>query len=35
MNLLYKIEKAPDSIFHVNVRLGTKEYPQEDAQNPA
>lgn len=35
MNLLYKIEKAPDSSFHVNVRLGTKEYPQEDAQNPS
>jgi hypothetical protein len=35
MNLLYKIEKNPDPTFHVNVRLGTKEYPQEDAQNPS
>jgi hypothetical protein len=35
MNLLYKIEKTPDSRFHVNVRLGTKEYPPEDAQNPS
>jgi hypothetical protein len=35
MNLLFKIEKNPDRNFHVNVRLGTKEYPQEDAQNPS
>jgi hypothetical protein len=35
MNLLYKIERNPDRNFHVNVRLGTKEYPQEDAQNPS
>jgi hypothetical protein len=35
MNLLYKIEKNPDPTFHVNVRLGTNEYPQEDAQNPS
>jgi hypothetical protein len=35
MNLLYKIEKTPDPHFQVNVRLGTKEYPQEDAQNPS
>jgi hypothetical protein len=35
MNLLYKIEKSPDRGFHVNVRLGTKEYPPEDAQNPS
>jgi hypothetical protein len=35
MNLLYKIEKTSDRAFHVNVRLGTKEYPAEDAQNPS
>lgn len=35
MNLLYKIERNPDRSFHVNVRLGTKEYPQEDAKNPS
>ncbi len=35
MNLLYKIEKNPDRNFHVNVHLGTKEYPQEEAQNPS
>jgi hypothetical protein len=35
MNLLYKIEKAPEPGFHVNVRLGTKEYPLEEAQNPS
>jgi hypothetical protein len=35
MNLLYRIEKNPDPRFHVNVRLGTKEFPPEDAQNPS
>src|SRR5580700_5485863 len=35
MNLLFKIEKNPDPHFHVNVRLGTKEYPLEEAQNPS
>lgn len=35
MNLLYKIEQSPDRKFHVNVRLGTKEYPMEEAQNPS
>ena len=35
MNLLYKIEKNAGSSFHVNVRLGTKEYPKEDAKNPS
>jgi hypothetical protein len=35
MNLLYKAEKAPDRNFRVNVRLGTKEYPPEDSQNPS
>jgi hypothetical protein len=33
MNLLYKIEKAPDRAFHLNVRIGTKEYPKEDNPN--
>jgi hypothetical protein len=35
MNLLYKIEQNPDRNFHVNVRLGTKEYPAEEAENPS
>ena len=35
MNLLYKIEKNPDRNFHVNVRLGTKDYPAEEAKNPS
>jgi hypothetical protein len=35
MNLLYKIEKNPDPKFRVNVRLGTKEYPLEEARNPS
>ncbi|HTB14757.1 MAG TPA: hypothetical protein VK752_24460 [Bryobacteraceae bacterium] len=35
MNLLYRIEKNPDPRFHVNVRLGTKEFPPEDAKNPS
>jgi hypothetical protein len=35
MNLLYKIEKNPDRGFSVNVRLGTKEYPLEEARNPS
>jgi hypothetical protein len=35
MNLLYKIEKQPDHGFAVNVRLGTKEYPREEAKNPS
>jgi hypothetical protein len=35
MNLLYKIEQNPDRNFHVNVRVGTKEYPAKEAQNPS
>jgi len=35
MNLLFRIEKSPDPKFHINVRLGTKEYPTEEAQNPS
>jgi hypothetical protein len=35
MNLLYKSEAAPDRNFQVNVRLGTKEFPMEEAQNPS
>jgi hypothetical protein len=35
MNLLYRIEKNPDRSFHLNVRLGTKEYPREEAQDPS
>lgn len=35
MNLLYRIEKAPDRKFRVNVHVGTKEYPLAEAQNPS
>ena len=35
MNLLYRIEREPNPSFHVNVRLGTKEYPTEEASNPS
>jgi hypothetical protein len=35
MNLLYRVEKNPDRSFRVNVRLGTKEYPPDEAQNPS
>jgi hypothetical protein len=34
MNLLYRIEKKPDPSLHINVQLGTKEYPLEEARNP-
>jgi hypothetical protein len=35
MNLLCKIEKAPDRAFRLNVQIGTKGYPKEDARNPS
>jgi len=35
MNLLYKIEKKPDPALRLSVRLGTKEYPLEEARNPS
>jgi len=35
MNLLYKIEKNQDRHFHLNVRLGTKEFPLQEARNPS
>ena len=34
-NLLYKLENAPDPSLRVNVRLGSKEYPSEEAGNPS
>jgi hypothetical protein len=34
-NLLYKIEKGGNKPSGVTVRLGTKEYPAEDARNPS
>jgi hypothetical protein len=33
-NLLFKIEKTEDKKFSVNVRVGSKEYPAEEASNP-
>jgi hypothetical protein len=34
-NLLYKIEKGTNKNQGLTVRLGTKEYPAEDARNPS
>jgi hypothetical protein len=34
-NLLYVIVRAPAPKLDVNVRIGSKEYPKEDAANPA
>lgn len=33
-NLLFRVVPAPDPRLKVNVKLGTKEYPVEDAKNP-
>ena len=33
-NLLFRLVSAPDRRLKVNVKLGTKEYPMEDAKNP-
>ena len=33
-NLQFKLVSAPDPKLKLNVRLGTKEYPAEDAKNP-
>jgi len=35
MNLLYQGEKNPGRKFRLNVRLGTKEFPLEEAKNPS
>src|SRR5262249_16024122 len=34
-NLLFQIVPAPDRRFKISVKLGTPEYPLEDAKNPA
>jgi hypothetical protein len=34
-NLLYRAVSAPDPRYPINVRLGSKEYPQSDAADPA
>ena len=34
-NLLFRIVSAPDRSLKLNVRLGSKEYPLEDAKNPS
>ncbi len=34
-NLLFKIVSAPASQFAVNIKLGSKEYPKEDAADPS
>jgi hypothetical protein len=33
-NLLFRLVPAPDKNLKVNVKLGTKEFPQEEAKNP-
>jgi hypothetical protein len=33
-NLLFRIVPAPDPKVKINVRLGSKEYPAEEAKNP-
>jgi hypothetical protein len=33
-NLLFQLETAPDRRLKLNVKLGTREYPLEDAKNP-
>ncbi len=33
-NLLFKLVRAPDPHLKMTVKLGTKEYPMEDARNP-
>ena len=33
-NLLFKVVRAPDRNLKVNVKLGTRDYPLEDAKNP-
>ena len=33
-NLLYKLEAAPDRNLRLNVRLGSKEYPANEVNNP-
>jgi hypothetical protein len=35
MNLLYRIERVANRKLRVNIRLGTKEYPSEEARNPS
>ena len=34
-NLLYEIVKAPSSRFRVNIAVGSREYPVEEAANPS
>jgi hypothetical protein len=34
-NLLFKVDSAPDPRFRINIKLGTKEYPREEAADPS
>ncbi len=34
-NLLFRLEKAPDPAFAINVRVGSQEYPLDEARNPS
>lgn len=34
-NLMFRVEKAPASDLKVNIKLGTKEYPEAEAANPS
>ncbi len=35
LNLLYRIEKAPARKFHINVQLGSADYPLTESANPS
>lgn len=34
VNLLFRVVRAPDPSMKINVKLGTRDYPLEDAKNP-
>jgi hypothetical protein len=34
-NLLYRVIAAPDATFDLNVRIGTKEFPKQEATDPS
>jgi hypothetical protein len=34
-NLLFKIVKAPEPAFRINIKVGTAEYPKEEAADPS
>ncbi len=34
-NLLFQLEKFPSSLYRLNIKLGTREYPEADAADPS